>query len=301
MDEQIDVAERFNAERAHLHAVAYRMLGSQAEADDAVQEAWIRLNRADAKTIDNLAAWLTTVVARVCLDMLRSRKARAEAPELEDDGANEALEALGALGPDEELALADTMGPALMLVLEILSPGERVAFVLHDLFGISFDDIAHVLGRTSMATRQLATRARRRIQGANPSGEPANRERERAVVTAFLTASRRGSFEALLAVLAPDVVTRADAFAARMGSEPEMRGADAVATFFKGRARAARLALVDGAPSAVWIHNGKVRVVFRFTIAGDVVSALDLVAEPAILERLEIVLLEDEFVDTSTN
>lgn len=295
MDEEIGFAERFKAQRDHLHTVAYRMLGSHAEADDAVQEAWIRLSGADATAIDNLAAWLTTVVARICLDMLRSRKTRAEAPEIDHEVANDAI------GAEEELALADTVGPALMLVLDSLSPGERVAFVLHDLFGISFEEIAHILGRSMMATRQLATRARRRIQGADKSCEPANRERERAVVTAFLTASRQGSFDALLAVLAPDVVTRADAFAARMGSEPEVRGAHAVASFFKGRARAARLALVDGAPSAVWIHNGKVRVVFRFTIVGDAVSALDLVAEPSVVQTLEIKLLEDEVVDPSTN
>src|SRR6266545_657087 len=248
MERHEALAERFEANRSHLTAVAYRMLGSLHEADDAVQEAWLRLNRSDTSGVDNLRGWLTTVVARVCLDMLRSRKSRREEPL-----AAHALEpnATGAeaLDPEQEALMTDSVGLALLVVLDKLAPAQRVAFVLHDVFAMPFDDIAAVVGRSPAAVRQLASRARRRVQG---SAVPdADLERQREVVNAFLAASRGGDFEALLAVLDPEVLFRADASAVYPGSPREMRGAAAVATrAFKG-ARDAELALVDGAVGLV--------------------------------------------------
>src|SRR5579872_5356011 len=222
MAEQEWLAERFEENRAHLRSVAYRMLGSAAEADDAVQEAWLRLSRTDTSEVTNLGGWLTTVVARVSLDMLRSRESRREEPV-----GQELPDIPGGTDPEREALLADAVGPALLVVLETLGPAERLAFVLHDLFAVPFEEIAPIVGRSPAAARQLASRARRRVQGA-PAVE-AGHARQRAVVDAFLTAARSGDFEALLEVLDPDVVVRFDPKATMPGSPPEVRGAAAVA------------------------------------------------------------------------
>ena len=280
MDDTDWLAQRFEDNRGHLQAVAYRMLGSASEADDAVQEAWLRLSRADTSEVANLGGWLTTVVARVSLDMLRSRRSRREEP----------LEAVatgsGGADPEHEAVLADSVGAALLVVLETLSPAERLAFVLHDMFAVPFEEIASILDRSPAATRQLASRARRRVQGA-PAPD-ADLARRRQVVAAFLAASRSGDFEALLALLDPDVVFRADPAGVRSGAAAELVGAAAVAATFAGRARAAEPALVDGRPGLVWVRDGQPRVVFDFTIADGRVVAIDLLADPDRLGRLDL-------------
>lgn len=277
-----DLAERFEQHRDHLRSVAQRVLGSSAEADDAVQEAWLRASRADTSGVENLGGWLTTVVARVSLDMLRSRTSRRE-----DAWEAVADAALDAAGPEDEALLADAMGPAMLVVLDTLAPGERVAFVLHDLFAVPFDDIAPILGRSSAATRQLASRARRRVRGAatDPEGDLARR---RSVVAAFLSASRDGDFAALLGLLDPDAVLRADAAAAAMGAEPLVLGATDVAETFAGRARGARLALVDGEPGLVWSQGGTVRVVFAMTVEDGRITGIELLADAETLETVEV-------------
>jgi len=271
MTEHEYLAERFETHRAHLRAVAYRMLGSADEADDAVQEAWIRLSRADAGRVDNLAGWLTTVVARVCLDMLRSRKSRREEPL--------SLHHVAGNDPEHEVLLADSVGLAMLVVLETLAPAERVAFVLHDLFGLPFDEIAPIVGRTPSAARQLASRGRRRVRGADAATGDLTLHRE--IVDAFLAASRGGDFEGLLAMLDPDVVVRADEEAVKLGAEREVRGAAAAARTFAGRARAAQPALVNGVPGLLWSHGSSPRVAFAFTIRGGTVTAIELIADPA--------------------
>src|SRR6478672_11018219 len=238
MDENA-LAERFEAQRARLRAVAFRILASSSEADDAVQEAWLRLSRTDVNAIENLDGWLTTVVARVCLSMLQSRKTRREAP------LSEAAEHTDDVDPADEAVLADSVGAALLVVLDTLSPAERLAFVLHDLFAMPFDEIAPILGRAPAATRQLASRARRRVAGAAPDAEP-DAARQRGVVDAFLAASRNGDFAALVTLLDPDAVARSDDATVQSGSPAQVRGADSVAAMFAGRARAARPALIDG-------------------------------------------------------
>jgi RNA polymerase sigma-70 factor (ECF subfamily) len=284
--------EQFEANRGHLRAVAYRMLGSSAEAEDAVQEAWLRLNRADTSEVQNLAGWLTTVVARVSLDMLRSRKTRREEPM--GEVLPEAAERGAEMGdPAYEAEMADAVGPALLVVLDTLAPAERLAFVLHDLFGVPFDEIAVILGRSSDASRQLASRARRRVRGASPT-EDADRERQREVVDAFLAASRKGDFEALLAVLDPDVVVRADATAVNMGSAPEVRGATAVLNTFLGRAVGARPAIIDGMAGAAWAPGGRLRVALSFTVANGRVTVIDLLGDPERLDQLDVELLPRE-------
>jgi len=286
MDDRDWLAERFEAHRPHLRAVAYRMLGSAAEADDAVQETWLRASRAGADEVDNLGGWLTTVVARVCLNQLRSRRSRPEAPL--DDQAAELAD--GAADPEAEAVLADAVGPALLVVLDTLSPAERLAFVLHDLFAVPFGEIAEILGRSEAAARQLASRARRRVQGAEaPEGD---RARQRLVVEAFLAASRKGDFEALLRLLDPRVVARADAAAVAAGAEAEVRGARAVAATFVGRARFARPALVEGAVGAVWAPGGRPRVVFAFTVSDGRVAEIRLLADPERLAELDLVPLD---------
>jgi RNA polymerase sigma factor (sigma-70 family) len=285
------LAERFEGHRAHLRAVAYRMLGSASEADDAVQEAWLRLDRADTSDVQNLGGWLTTVVARVCLDMLRARRSRREEPH----GAQPPEPTLGGEGgidPEREALLADSIGPALLVVLDTLAPAERLAFVLHDMFAVPFDEIAAILGRSPNAAKMLASRARRRVQGAAAVPD-ADLARQRAVVDAFLAASRGGDFEALLAVLDPEVVLRADGAAVGAGASREVRGAAAVAGTFSGRARFARPALVNGAVGAVWAPGGRPRVVFGFTIAGGKVVGIELLADPERLRGLDLVVLDD--------
>jgi RNA polymerase sigma factor (sigma-70 family) len=275
------LTERFEENRAHLRAVAYRMLGSQSEADDAVQESWLRVSRADRSDVQNLTGWLTTVVARVCLNMLQSRKTRREEPLGERDlSADDA-------DPEQQAVLADSVGVALLVVLDTLTPAERLAFVLHDTFAVPFDDIAPIVGRSPAATRQLASRARRRIQGSRATSDHA---RQREVVKAFLAASREGDFAALLTLLDPDVVLRADAAAAQFGAVGGIQGADAVAAQFAGRARAARPALVGGTPGAAWAPGGAPRVAFRFSFSDRKIVAIDIVADP---ERLQDVTLLD--------
>ncbi|KQU74360.1 RNA polymerase subunit sigma-70 [Aminobacter sp. DSM 101952] len=289
MDDKIFLADAFAEKRGHLRAVAYRMLGSASEAEDAVQETWLRLARTDAGGIDNLGGWLTTVVARVCLDMLRQRKARREDP-LDTEGPDEVADEAPAVDPERELAMADAVGLALLVVLERLAPAERIAFVLHDMFDLSFDAIAPIVERTPVAARQLASRARRRVQGSDEAGVP-DRARQREIVDAFLAASRGGDFAGLLAVLDPDVVFRADAAAARLGSAPELRGAQAVAQNFKGRAQVARPALVDGAIGLLIAPMGKLRVVLALTLDGDRIIGIDAIADPQRLAQLDVALL----------
>jgi len=279
------LAEQFEQHRNHLEAVAYRMLGSRTDADDAVQEAWLRLSRAGAEGVDNLGGWLTTVVSRVCLDMLRSRTSRRE-----DPLGSGAPEVPGDADPEREAVVADAVGPALLVVLETLAPAERLAFVLHDMFAVPFDEIAPIIGRTAVAARQLASRARRRVQGADASGST-DVARQREIVDAFLAASRGGDFDALLTLLDPDVVLRADRVAAEMGADAEVRGARAVAETFAGRARVAQPALIDGAPGLVFAQGGTTRVVFDLTIVGDTIVGIELVADPEVIEALDLVVL----------
>ena len=288
MDEHDWLAERFEADRTHLRAVAYRMLGSASEADDAVQEAWLRLSRSGTDGVENLGGWLTTVVARVCLDMLRSRASRREDP-FGEQVPEPIASREDAIDPEHEAVLADSVGLALLVVLDTLGPAERVAFVLHDMFGVPFDEIAPILGRTPAAARQLASRARSRVQGATVPD--ADRSRQRAVVDAFLAAARGGDFDALLAVLDPDVVVRADPAAVLTGASEEVRGAPAVADTFSGRARAARPALVEGTPGLVWMQHGRPQMVFDFTIANGKVVKIDLIADPERISELDLTVL----------
>jgi RNA polymerase sigma-70 factor (ECF subfamily) len=289
MEQHDLLAERFEEHRTRLRAVAYRMLGSASEADDAVQEAWLRLSRSDSSGVDNLGGWLTTVVARVCLTMLQSRRSRRE--ELVGSHLPEPVASPEDGGdPEHEALLADSVGLALLVVLDTLAPAERLAFVLHDMFAVPFDEIAPIVGRSPAAARQLASRARRRVQGAAPTDGDLNRRRE--VVDAFLAASRRGDFDALLAVLDPEVVLRSDHAAVKTGASKEVRGAAAVAGTFSGRARTAQLALIDGAPGAVWAPGGKPRVVIGFTMAGGKIVAIDLLADPERLRQLDLFVID---------
>ena len=284
-DDQDWLARRFEEHRPRLRAVAYRMLGSTAEADDAVQEAWLRLSRANSDAVENLGGWLTTVVARWCLHILQARNVRRETAF--DDHADPAVPPEHGADPEHEALLADATGPALLVVLETVEPAERLTFVLHDMFAVPFAEIAPIVGRSPTAARQLASRTRRRVQGSAPgTGSDGHRE----IVEAFLTASRGGDFTALLTLLDPDVVLRADAAAVRMDAQPEVRGPAAVAETFSGRAQGARIALIDGAPGAVWSVGGRPRVVFDFTVAGDKVVAIDLLADPEDLAMLDLAL-----------
>jgi RNA polymerase sigma factor (sigma-70 family) len=283
------LAERFEANRTHLRAVAYRMLGSVSEADDAVQEAWLRLSRSRADEVENLRAWLTTVVARVCLDMLRSRKARREEP-LGPHVPEPIVSSQEGLDPEHEALLADSVGLALFVVLDTLAPAERLAFVLHDMFGVPFDEIAQIVGRTPTAARQLASRARRRVHGAAPTPD-ADLAEQREVVEAFLAASRDGNFDALVAVLDPDVVLRAD----EPGAGAEVRGARAVAERafrFRRLARFARPALVNGTPGYVVAPGGRPVAVGGFTVSGGRIVEIDILADRARLRHLDLTVLE---------
>ena len=287
------LAERFEAERPRLRAVAYRMLGSTAEAEDAVQDAWLRLSRSDAAAIDNLAGWLTTVVARLSLDRLRSRKAQAEESLDAIPLDVRPLDAEGGPDPEHEAILADSVGLAMLLVLETLNPAERLAFVLHDTFGLPFEDIAPIVERSPTATRQLASRARRRIRGATPAGAPSP-TRQWELVNAFLAASRAGDFEALLRVLDPDVVARADGIPAPLGPTVETRGREAVARqalLFRNVAGGARPAVVNGAPGFVVFAGGRVYSVLRFRFRGTGpaarIDAIDVVLGPTSLAGLD--------------
>jgi RNA polymerase sigma-70 factor (ECF subfamily) len=286
------LTQEFETHRAHLQGVALRMLGSRHEADDAVQEAWLRLNRADAEAVDNLGGWLTTVVARVCLDMLRSRARRQEV------SPGSTPEPAGATSPEEEALLADSVGLALLVVLDTLEPAERLAFVLHDMFAVPFEEIAPIVGRTPVAARQLASRARRRVQR-DPAVPDTSAGTQREVVAAFLAAARQGNFAGLLRLLDPDVVMRADAVAVEMATarasagapvlNEEMRGIDAVARVFAGGAKAARLTLVDGLAGAAVSVGGRTMAVFGFTLRDGRIAGIDLLSDPETLATLELV------------
>ncbi|HEY1389182.1 MAG TPA: sigma-70 family RNA polymerase sigma factor [Ktedonobacterales bacterium] len=293
-DEREWLAQQFEAQRTHLRSVAYRLLGSSSEADDAVQESWLRLSRSDASGIENLGGWLTTVVARVSLDMLRSRAVRREESlSADDEHLSDTILSHGdGINPEEEALLADSVGLALLVVLETLAPAERLAFVMHDVFSVPFDEIAGIVGRSPTATRQLASRARRRVQGAATISD-GDFTQQRAVVDAFLAASRGGDFGALLALLDPDVVLRVDGAAADMGASGGIRGAEAVARQFAGRAQVARAALVDGAVGAVWAPHGEPRVFFSFTMMRGKIVAIDLIADPERLRQLDPAIFDD--------
>jgi RNA polymerase sigma factor (sigma-70 family) len=291
MDEREWLVGRFEEHRTYLRAVAYRMLGSVSEADDAVQETWLRLSRSDTSEVENLGGWLTTVLARVCLDMLRSRKSRRE----ESLGARVPEPIAGradGADPEQEALLSDSVGLALLVVLETLTPAERLAFVLHDMFAVPFDEIAPIVGRSPDAARQLASRARRRVRGADTSYEP-DHTRQREVVDAFLAAARDGDFDALVAVLDPDVVLRSDRAALPAGVPREVHGAPAVARrALVGRARAARPALVDGAVGVVVAPRGRLLMVLDFKIRDGKIVEIDAVADPERLNQLDLSLLD---------
>jgi RNA polymerase sigma-70 factor (ECF subfamily) len=282
-----DLAERFEQQRGRLTAVAYRMLGSPTEAEDAVQETWLRFSRTDTRGVDNLGGWLTTVIARVCLDVLRARKARRE-ESLEASGPEAAADRRTVADAGDEASMADAVGLALMVVLETLGPAERIAFVLHDMFDLSFEEIAPVVGRSPTAARQLASRARRRVQGKKPQISEMALAGQRQVVDAFLTAARAGDFDTLVALLDPEVVIRGDRTIARLAGLTETRGATNVAKFFSGRAEAARSALVDGAVGVVVAPRGKLLLVLNVTIENGRILALDAVADPERLGSVEI-------------
>lgn len=288
-------AQQFEENRSHLRAVAYRMLGSASEADDAVQEAWLRLNRSDAAAIENLGGWLTTVVARVCLDMLRSRASRREEP-LAPQEYKPAADPDPASDPEHEALLADSVGLALLVVLERLSPAERIAFVLHDTFDISFDEIAPIVGRSPAATRQLASRARRRVQATGTQG-PAELDRQKDVVDAFVAALRAGDVEALIQVLDPEVVVRIDETAGRPGAPREIRGARAWAqgaVQFRRFFRSVAPMLLDGAPGLVLAPAGRVTRALRFTIVGGKIAEVEIIADPARLRDLDVRVLRTD-------
>lgn len=288
------LAERFEESRGHLRAVAYRMLGSLNEADDAVQESWLRLSRSDANDIENLSAWLTTVVARVCLDMLRSRTSRRE-ESLDEQVAEPVTMRHAVPNPEQEALLADSVGLALLVVLDRLTPAERLAFVLHDMFAVSFEEISAIVGRSPDAARQLASRARRRVQGAEPVSKTGLGE-QRQVVSAFLTALRSGDFERLITVLDPDVVVHIDEAAGRPGAPREIRGAH---NFAKGAVTFAQIAhqvepmLINGDVGLAWAPEGKLSRVLAFSFKDGKIAQVEIIADVARLEKLDLAVLTD--------
>jgi RNA polymerase sigma-70 factor, ECF subfamily len=294
------LSARFEENRPRLRAVAYRMLGSTSETEDALQETWLRITRADTDAVDNLGGWLTTVITHVCLDILRARKTReTAAPALGAEGAAAGPEPTD---PERELLLADAVGSAMMVVLDTLSPPERVAFVLHDLFALSFEDIGAVVGRSAVATRQLASRARRRVQGAGEREREKELPSQREVAQAFMAASRDGNLDAVLAVLDPDVVLRVDPVAVKAAAAneakgaprllPEVRGAANVARVFLGSAQAARPALVDGTPGAAWAPGGRPHAIWAFKVEQGRIVEVQFVADPKKIARLDVLLLD---------
>jgi RNA polymerase sigma factor (sigma-70 family) len=290
MDEHNGLAEAFEEKRAHLRTVAYRMLGSLNEADDAVQEAWLRLSRADVSGVGNLGGWLTTVVARVCLDMLRARKARREEP-LETGAPEPVARQPKPRNPEQEVLLADSIGLALLVVLHTLAPAERIAFVLHDMFDLSFDEIAPIVGRSPIAARQLASRARRRVRG-NATVPEAELAQQREVVETFVAALRRGDFDALVAVLDPDVAVRAETVAG--GARSEIRGAATWARSAIAYARqmeSVQVALVNGAAGIVLAPGGRLARALIFSFAAGKISHVEVIADPARLRQLDIAVL----------
>lgn len=296
MDERERLARRFEADRPRLRAVAYRMLGSLSEADDAVQEAWLRLQRSETSEVHNLGGWLTTVVARVCLDLLRARTSRREGP-LEAHTPEPIVDGADGVDPEHEALLADAVGLALLVVLDTLAPAERLAFVLHDMFAVPFDEIAPLVDRTPAAARQLASRARRRVRGTEPVPDP-DLPRQREVVDAFLAASRSGEFDALVAVLAPDVVLRVDLGAGAAGGVREIHGAEAVAgqalTFARHAATPVPV-LVNGAAGVISLVDDVPRSLLSFTVRDGRVHRMDILADPARIERLDLASLTPDW------
>jgi RNA polymerase sigma factor (sigma-70 family) len=293
MNEQQWLAERFEEHRTHLRAVAYRMLGSVSEADDAVQEAWLRLSRSDAREIENMGGWLTTVVARVSLNVLRSRKVRSEEP-LEVHAPEPLLSREDGVDPEQEALLSDSVGLALLVVLETLTPAERLAFVLHDMFAVPFDEIAPMVGRSPAATRQLASRARRRVREGAPAPDP-DLARQREVVDAFFAAAREGDFDALVAVLDPDVVLRSNGGSERPDATFVVHGPEAVARralMFAGLSPHVRPALVNGVAGVVVAPRGRPFSVMAFTVADGKIVAIDGLADPARLRELDLGALD---------
>ena len=293
MDDNDWLNRQFDANRPHLRSVAYKMLGSLSEADDAVQETWIRLSRTDTAEIENLGGWLTTVTARVCLNMLRSRESRRE-ESLSVHVPDPIVSNERGLDPEDQALLADSVGLALLVVLETLTPAERLSFVLHDMFAMPFEDIAPIVDRSPAAARQLASRARRRVQGSAPVPDT-DLSRQREVVDAFLAAARSGDFEALLEVLDPDIVLRADSGAAMVAASRELRGAAEVAKqalAFRRFAAGSRVALVNGAIGVVNLQDGKPFAVMGITVAGGKIVELDILADPERLSRLDLAVLD---------
>ena len=290
MDEHQWLAQQFEANRSHLRTVAYRMLGSLSEADDAVQETWLHLSRSDTSSVENLGGWLTTVVARICLDMLRSRNSRRE-ESLDVHVPDPVVSRESGIDPEQEALLADSVGLALLVVLDTLNSAERLAFVLHDVFAVPFDEIAPILERSETATRQLASRARRRVRGAT-TAKDSDLTQQREVVHAFLAASREGSFDALLAMLDPEVVFRADRIAASVGGPGEVRGSASVARLFSGRAQAARPALINGSVGLVVPRQGRLFLVLNLTVKHGKIVEIEAVADPARLHQLQFSLLD---------
>jgi RNA polymerase sigma factor (sigma-70 family) len=287
MDDEQWVTEQFEANRARLEGMAYRMLGSRAEAEDAVQEAWMRILRRDPTAIENVAGWLTTVTGRVCLDRLRARGTHPE------DLVGDAPDVTGSSAehdPAEAAVLADSIGAALLVVLDSMSPEERVAFVLHDVFAVPFDAIGAVVGRSPQAARQLASRARRRVQGTSTTADIDPRQ-HRELVEAFIRAARQGDFETLLRILHPDVVLEPDEAALRMGSQPHTRGAREVASMLSGGAHGARVVLVDGIPAMAWAPGGNIKSIIRFTVEAQRITAITVTADAERLAELDIVPL----------
>jgi RNA polymerase sigma-70 factor (ECF subfamily) len=291
MNEHIPLSEQFEAERPHLRAVAYRMLGSLAEAEDAVQESWLNLSRSDISTVTNLGGWLTTVVARICLNMLHARKSRHE-ESLEASVPDPRTPRESEIDPEQELLLADSVGLALLVLLDTLAPAERLAFVLHDIFSVPFDEIAPLVERSPTATRQLASRARRRVRG-GANAQDAERAASREVVEAFLTAARTGNFDALLAVLDPDVVLRHDATSVPTGVPGEIHGAQAVAKRFVGRARATQPALVNGSVGIVVALGGRLLGVLDMRIRHGKITAITAISDPVPLHQIPLAILDD--------
>ncbi|MEX1028860.1 MAG: sigma-70 family RNA polymerase sigma factor [Paenibacillaceae bacterium] len=292
MSDHNRLLEQFEAHRNHLQAVAYRMLGSVSEADDALQESWIRLSRSDTSGVENMGGWLTTIVSRVCLDMLRTRKSRrgelsiVNVPEpvtSRDDGSD----------PEHEALLADSVGLAMLVVLGNLNPAERIAFVLHDIFALSFSEIAPIIGRNDVATRQLASRARRRVQGTEIVKDSAEFERKRELVDAFLAASRTGDFEKLLNILDPNVVLRNDTAFAPASNVPFVHGSQAVAKQFAGRAQGARPMLVNGSIGVVVAPRGQLLFVLELKVADGKITEIDMIADQARIRQLDLAVLND--------
>jgi RNA polymerase sigma factor (sigma-70 family) len=295
MDERAWLAERFEEHRTRLRAVAYRMLGSLSEADDAVQEAWLRVSRADTGSVENLAGWLTTVVARVCLNVLRTRESRREEPfDVHVHMPEPIISHEDGVDPEQEALLADSVGLALLVVLDTLTPAERLAFVLHDMFAVPFEEIAPIIERSPAAARQLASRARRRVQGQAPVPDP-DLTRQREVVDAFLAAARNGDFDALVAVLDPDVVLRADGGTARARQTVVFHGARAVAeqaVIAKRLTPFARPALINGTAGVVAVAAGRVLSVMGFTVAHGKIVAIDVLLDPERLADLDLAVLD---------